>query len=486
MTLRARLTAYYTLFFAAALLILGTGLYLLVRQLLLQSVLDELAVGSALVQQATTVQRQQAYPPSSVDLVRLRPPTLHDVETPELYVQIVDRDGTPIARSPNLLSDTLPLAPDDRQRALTGQRISTIERVGSTRVLSLLTPLRIAGTPAGVIQVAQSLRQIDRTLTVLLWALIGGGLITLLAAARGGLWLTRAALQPIDHVSATAERILHTDDLRQRVPEVATADELGRLTRTINALLTRMEQSFTAQRRFTADVAHELRTPLAAMRGNLEVLRRGAIDDPHMRHESLHDIEREVERLTRMANDLLLLAQADAHLPLRQEHVPLDELAVEVYRELRPLAEDHRMVLDLQDQLAVLGDRDRLKQALINLVTNALHHTPAGSTITLRLQRNGDHARLAVIDTGPGIAPELQATIFERFVRGDRSRARGGAGLGLAIVKWIAEAHNGKVWVRSQPGQGSTFALELPLPDNTATSVGDQAVHPPNAHTTSA
>lgn len=463
MTLRARLTAYYTLFFAVALLILGVGLYLLVRQILLQSVVEELEVGSALVLQAYTANSDIVRDPTGLDIVRLRPPDLHDVESPELYVQIVDRDGMPIARSSNLQADALPLDAADRQRALTGRPISAVERVGSTRVLSLLTPLTLDGVPVGVIQVAQSLRQVDRALTVLLWVLIGGGLVTLLAAARGGLWLTRAALEPIDRVSATAAGILRAADLHRRVPEVTAEDELGRLTRTINALLARLEQVFATQQQFIADVAHELRTPLAAMRGNLEILRRGAIDDPVMRQESLHDIERETLRLTRMANDLLLLAQADAGMALRAERVPLDELLVEVYRELRPLAEGRALTLDIQDQLVVTGDRDRLKQALINLLANAFQHTPPRSAITLGLRRAGDRAVLSVTDTGPGIPPALQATIFDRFVRGDPARGQGSAGLGLSIVRWVAEAHSGAARVHSEPGRGSAFMIELPL-----------------------
>ncbi len=477
MTLRARLTAYYTLFFAVALLILGVGLYLLVRQLLLQSVVEELEVGSALVLQAYAADSDIVRDPTGLDIVRLRPPDLHDVESPELYVQIVDRDGVPIARSSNLQADALPLAPVDRQRALAGRQVRVVAWVGSARVLSLLTPLTIDGVPVGVIQVAQSLRQVDRALTVLLWVLIGGGFITLLAAARGGLWLTRAALEPIDRVSATAAGILRAADLHRRVPEVTAEDELGRLTRTINELLARLEQVFASQQQFIADVAHELRTPLAAMRGNLEILRRGAIDDPGMRQESLHDIERETLRLTRMANDLLLLAQADTGMALRTERVPLDELVVEVYRELRPLAEGRALTLDLQDQLAVTGDRDRLKQALINLVANALQHTPPHSAITLGLWRADDRAVLSVADTGPGIPPELQATIFDRFVRGDRSRGQGGAGLGLSIVRWVAEAHGGATRVRSEPGCGSIFTIELPLAPNEAPTSRDPAAN---------
>src|ERR671932_362604 len=143
--------------------------------------------------------------------------------------------------------------------------------------------------------------------------------------------------------------------------------------------------------------------------------------DPSMLAESLEDIESEVLRLTRMANDLLVLAQADAGMPIRLANVQLDEVVLEVYRELRPLARDVQWRIDLQDQVAILGDRDRLKQALLNLCANALQHTPAGGSATLSLYREADQVVLAVADTGPGIPPDQQTAIFERFYRGDRS-----------------------------------------------------------------
>lgn len=477
MTLRARLTTYYTIFFAVAMLLLGVGLYLLVRELLLDSVVDELRVGSSLALQAYAIDSQIVTDPRGVQVVQLRPPDLRTIEAPALYVQIAADDGSVLARSTSLGSDTLPLQETAREAVLAGREVTTIEQIGATRVLSLMVPLRVDDNTVGVVQVAQSLRQIDRALNALLGALIIGGLVALLAAARGSLWLAEAALQPIDQVSATAAGILRAEDLHQRVPDVPAHDELGRLTRTINDLLARMDRVFTAQQRFTADVAHELRTPLTAMRGNLEILRRGAANDPAMLDESLADMEREVQRLTRMANDLLLLAQADAGVPLRMTTVQLDEVLVEVYRDLRSLA-DARLRLDLRDQLAVHADRDRIKQAVINLVANALQHTPADRGVTLRLQRGDESALISVQDTGPGIPQEQQAVLFDRFFRGDTARPRGGAGLGLAIARWVADAHGGAISLDSQPGRGSTFTIALPLQPTAAESEHTAPIQP--------
>jgi heavy metal sensor kinase len=326
-------------------------------------------------------------------------------------------------------------------------------------------PLKFRGEVIGVLQVARPLTETDRALSLLLYALLGGGAVVLLAAARGGAWLTRAALRPIDQITSTAQSIVSAEDLSRRVSVPPAQDELQRLTITINDLLGRLEGLFSAQRRFVADVSHELRTPLAAMRGNLEVLDRGAARDPALLAESLADMRQEVTRLIRMVNDLLLLAQSEAGLQLRREPVELDTLLLEVHRELRPLANGVQLRIGEEDQIVVVGDRDRIKQALLNLGVNALQHTPPDGAVTLSLTSAGGMACLSVRDTGSGIAPAELGRIFDRFYRSDpaRNRNSGGAGLGLAIVKWIVEAHGGQVSVASAPGEGSTFTLMFPL-----------------------
>jgi two-component system, OmpR family, sensor kinase len=299
----------------------------------------------------------------------------------------------------------------------------------------------------------------------------------LLTAARGGAWLTRAAFKPIDEVTRTAQSIVSAEDLSRRVPVPPAQDELQRLTVTVNDLLARLEGLFSAQRRFVADVSHELRTPLAAMQGNLEVLDRGAARDPELLAESLSDMRREVARLIRMANDLLLLAQSESGVQLRDEPIELDTLLLEVHRELRALAGDVQLRLGHEDQIVVQGDRDRVKQALLNLGVNALQHTPPGGMVTLGIARHDGYAALMVTDSGQGIGANDLPHIFDRFYRADRSRSRhqGGAGLGLAIVKWVAEAHHGHVEVTSTPGAGSQFRLLLPLGERNDTTL--QFVH---------
>lgn len=468
MSLRTRLALGYGAFFALVLALTTLGSYLLVRQALLSQARDELRVGADLVlagfAQSSTLPADYFRDPAVFDALLAE--QIEGLERSPLYVQAFGNDGTLLAASPNLRGQVLPLSQEVVQAALRGEPLEQVESLGTARVLGHLLPLELNGQPVGVLHVATSLQAIDRTLTILLLSTLVGDGIALLAALRGGAWLARGALAPVDAVVQTTRQIVRADDLHRRVPEVATDDEIGRLTRTINELLARLETLFTQQQRFIADVSHELRTPLTAMRGNLELLRGSMANDPQLRDESLADMDHEVQRLTRMANDLLLLAQAEAGVALPMAPVALDDLLLEVYREFQPLAHHLTLRVDIAAQLAVTGDRDRLKQALLNLGANALQHTPAGGSVTLTLGTEGGWACIAVRDTGTGIAPEALPQLFERFYRADKARLRhrSGAGLGLAIVKWVAEAHGGQVLVESVLGQGSTFTLRLPLP----------------------
>ncbi|GAB4208025.1 MAG: HAMP domain-containing sensor histidine kinase [Roseiflexaceae bacterium] len=467
--LRTRLAIAYVGFFAVALVALGFGLYLIVRQSLIGGVDSDLDRTAVLIQKNFEAVNRDVLPIRFRDdliLLVLRAPSVNEFSVTNIVVQIYEKREI-IQGSINPRSNlTEPLGVDRALlvHALGKQPSRRSFTVGDVHLRESIVPLTFRGEVVGVLQIARPLTETDRALQLLLYALMGGGVIVLLAAARGGAWLTRAALRPIDEITRTAQSIVGAEDLSRRVPVPPVQDELQRLTITINDLLGRLEGLFSAQRRFVADVSHELRTPLAAMRGNLEVLDRGAARDPSLLAESLTDMRQEVNRLIRMVNDLLLLAQSEAGVQLRREPVELDTLLLEVHRELRPLAGGVQLRLGEEDQAVVVGDRDRIKQALLNLGINALQHTPPGGVVTLGLSSGAGGARLSVGDTGSGIAAEDLPHIFERFYRADRARNHnsGGAGLGLPIVKWIAEAHGGQVLVESTPGQGSTFTLLLP------------------------
>jgi signal transduction histidine kinase len=305
---------------------------------------------------------------------------------------------------------------------------------------------------------------VDATLRSVAGLLAGGTLLAVLLAALVGYALARRALRPVDQVTQAALHITQAEDLGRRLPAPVVQDEVGRLSATFNEMLGRLDDLFRAQQHLVADVSHELRTPLATIQGNLDLLRRGALEDADARREAIGSIEAEVNAMSRLVADLLLLAQADAGLKLELQPVELDTLLLEAYRHAQSHAQGVKVRLGDEDQALVMGDADRLRQLLRNLVDNALKYTPAGE-VTLSLLCEAGWVRVSVADTGIGIAPEDIPHIFERFYRSDkaRTRGRGGAGLGLSIAKWIAEAHNGRIAVESQAGSGSVFTVWLPL-----------------------
>jgi len=320
----------------------------------------------------------------------------------------------------------------------------------------------------GVIQAATSLAVVDATQDALLVVLFVGAGLSMLVAWFAGWVSTRQALAPLDDVTKVALQITRADDLSRRIPyKGPPEDEVGQLIRAFNQTLGRLENLFNTQRRFLADVGHELRTPLTVIRGNVDLMRRMNCMDS----EAMESINSEVDRLSRMVGDLLLLAQAESgKLPLDRRLVELDTLLLEVLQQMRVLARDRlKLRLGEIDQVLVCGDHDRLKQVLVNLIGNAIKYTPDGGEVILGLGKENDRARLTVSDTGPGIPQEDLPYIFERFYRAEKSRTRQkdgkGFGLGLSIAYWIVRNHNGLIEVTSSSEKGTTFCVWLPLAD---------------------
>ena len=274
--------------------------------------------------------------------------------------------------------------------------------------------------------------------------------------------LTPGLFKPLEDIATVARQITRADDLSRRVPYANRPDEIGDLARAFNQTLERLERLFRTQQRLLADVSHELRTPLTAIRGNLDLMSRMGEADP----ESMAAIQAEIERMTRLVGDLLLLARADSGgLPLERQVVELDSVLFEVYRQVRMMDAPVFIELVEVDQAIVMGDIDRLKQLFINLVENAIKYTPPGGEVQLSLSKKAGWAQLEITDNGIGIPAENLPHIFDRFYRVDkaRTRAQGGSGLGLSIAQWIAQAHGGAIRVTSTVGEGSTFTVTLPL-----------------------
>lgn len=290
--------------------------------------------------------------------------------------------------------------------------------------------------------------------------------VLLLAAGLAGFFFAHKALAPIAAMTAQAE-LISARNLHERLPIKNAKDELGQLARVFNQLLNRLEASFDRMRAFTADASHELRTPLAIIRGEAEIALAQA-RTPAEYQETLAVIQDEAGHVAGLVEDLLALARADGgQRKLQLEALYLNDLVEESCRAVKILAQKRQVTLKYAhtEDIPLRGDTELLRRMVINLLDNALKYTPSGGTVQVQLARNCTHVELQIADTGMGIPAEAATQVFERFYRVDKARTRtdGGSGLGLAIVKWIAEAHQGSIKLDSQPGQGSTFRVSLPL-----------------------
>jgi two-component system, OmpR family, sensor kinase len=315
--------------------------------------------------------------------------------------------------------------------------------------------------PGYVLLIAAPLSSEGNTLHRLLLVELLVTAAVLLAMVVLSLWIVRIGLRPLRAIEATADEIT-AGDLSHRVEVANEHTEVGHVATALNTMLSRIEASDLRLRRFVADASHELRTPLAAVRAYAELFSRGAANHPDDLARSMSGITREAERMSVLVEDLLLLARLDEGRPLEREPVQLDELVHEAVDAARALDPERSLELEAEP-VTVLGDRDRLRQIVDNLLSNVRSHTPPGTPAGVRVRREGDRAVIEVEDSGPGLTPEELERIFERFYRADasRSRASGGVGLGLSIVAAVARAHGGRVSAGSD-GSGATFRIELP------------------------
>ena len=334
------------------------------------------------------------------------------------------------------------------------------------RALAQLLP-----TGLGSVIVADSLEKVDKTLSQLRFLFLMLGIIALTAIALAARWIIALGLRPLEAVEDTAEAIA-SGDLSARLPAAKPDTEVGRLTTSLNTMLARIEESFTARvesenklRRFVADASHELRTPLTAIRGFAELHRQGAVVGEEKTKELINRIEKESVRMSSLVEDLLLLARLDQSRELAKEPVDLNTLITEAVASARAAGPNHPIEIKLEaSEIFVLGDSQRIHQVIANLLANARTHTPNGTEISITAMQGVSETTIAVSDKGPGLSKADQDRIFERFYRADPSRVRNsgeGSGLGLSIVDAVMKAHGGYVSVQSEVGRGATFTLHF-------------------------
>ena len=459
-SIRTRLTLWYTGLLLVILVVIGGLAYHVLSWSLLQDV-DASLVAVAHVVANTGYAGRDPF-------AGLGPDALGEILPPELYekfFQFLGPQGQLGSRSPSLRNRSLPLSDRARRHAAAGARtLETVTLAGGERIRLLTVPIPEAGRPTSLVQVGMAMERVEGALAryrqiVLALVPLGVGL-----AAVGGALIARTALAPVDEISRRARRIT-AEDLEQRLPLTGAGDELDYLAETLNGMLARLEAAFAEMRRFSADAAHELRTPLTALKGSIEVALRAHRSEVEYRQVLRAALE-DVDRLVRLAEDLLLLSRSAAGGAGPGPAVELEPIVLEALELGTRLAQGTGVSVRLGEAapVAVRGEAAALRRAVVNLVENAVKYTPAGGTVTLSLARADGHALIAVEDTGIGLDAGDAERIFEPFVRLDaaRSRETGGSGLGLAIARSIAAAHGGTIAVESKPTAGSRFTLRLP------------------------
>jgi signal transduction histidine kinase len=449
MSIRLRLTIWYSSILLLTLIIFSVALYFTQQQV----TLSELRV--------TLKNETQRLLASNI----LLPDTRYGTQT---YVQTLDLDGRITGQTKNLGDGHLPLTPAGLTAVADGQQVYETASVNGENLLIYSKTIRSIPRPM-IVQVARSLEGLEQSLNTLRKIVIIGTSIATVLAFGVGWMLAGFALRPIDRITQTAQAIGADRDFSQRVSYTGPLDEIGRLATTLNEMLGALQAAYIqeahalqAQRRFVADASHELRTPLTTVRGNIGLLQR----DPPISNEDrvavLADMVDESERMSRLVNDLLVLARADAGRPLRSEPVAIQPLIEEMCRKARLLSPKHTIRCGNVPPAAIIGDSDALKQVLLILIDNAIKFTPPTGSIELTAAVHDERVTISVRDTGVGISPAALPHIFERFYRGDASRTGSGAGLGLAIAKTLVEGQQGAISVASAAGQGSTFTVSLP------------------------
>jgi two-component system OmpR family sensor kinase len=347
-----------------------------------------------------------------------------------------------------------------------GSEPFTVEAPGADfRVATAVLPSSL-----GSVIVAQSLDDFDKTTHRIgvIFLIIGG--IVLLFIAFASRQVIKLSMKPLEKIEATAEKIA-AGDLSARLENFEPDTEVGRLSTSLNQMLSRIEESFAARtqsesklRRFVADASHELRTPLTSIRGFAELHRQGAVPEGEKTKELIARIEKESLRMGSLVEDLLMLARMDQSRELVMEDVDLSNLVKEAVLSAQAAGAAHPITADITDNIHTQGDADKIYQVVTNLLANARAHTPAGTQIHVATFSNDSGSFITVADNGPGLSEKDQLHIFERFYRVDTSRQRSsndGSGLGLSIVDEVMKAHGGEVSVASQPGNGATFTLHF-------------------------
>lgn len=464
-TVRARLTLWYVSALALILILFGVTVYIMLSRALHRRVDHALSSTVEISITSLTHDTQEGQSPQSA-----AQSTAAELSHPQQAMMIFDDKEELLATHPGEKELRIQL-PDRSAIPDADVYLYTISDGGNPTENHRIAVRRVAIPPAGtryIIVASQPLRPVEDELDSLREILYFATPVVLLLAGFGGWFLARQGLAPVTAMARSARQI-GAGSLDQQLPVVNPRDELGQLATTFNDLLGRLNAAFEEQRRFMADASHELRNPLSVMSTAAGVTLKKEHRAEEEYREALQIVAEQTRRLSRIVNDMFMLARADSgQYPLRKRPLYLNDLLEEVARAGMVLAGDRSASVELANvsEAVFHGDEDLLRQMLLNLVDNAVKFTPDHGTVTLGLERREHEYVLSVADTGPGIPAEARRHIFERFYRADKTRSRsedGGAGLGLAIAKWIARAHDGDIELGNSGETGTKLVVRLPF-----------------------
>jgi two-component system, OmpR family, sensor kinase len=383
----------------------------------------------------------------------------------ELYVARIDSAETrDVVVTPASAGDRAPVASSASDPVMVPGGPAPLRTVASVNGGSRWRTLVIATPRDGErIQLGVSLDRIDSTTRRLGWSLLGAGLAVALTMGLGGWWIARLGLRPIGEVTAVADAIA-AGERDRRASEAHPGTEAARLARAVNMMLDERNAAESQLRQFVADASHELRTPVAAIRGFSDLHRQGGLDDDATLADAMRRIGQEAHRMGGLVDDLLLLARLDQGRPLERAPVDLSNLIADAVLDASATHPSRPVMMSVQPGLCVIGDEARLRQVLANLVTNALVHGGGEASVTITARATGGTCAIDVIDDGPGMDTDAADHAFDRFWRGEvaRTRRRAGSGLGLSIVRAIVEAHDGRITLETSPARGTLVRVVLP------------------------
>lgn len=463
LTIRTKLTLWYTSLLALSLIASVVFLYIAVERAMIA------AADARLNFLAETMARTIIKPhaalilPENFDILMEK---FFGLKTSGNYIQIMDELGNIKSRSTTLAGFHLPLSSKAIRNAKENKfTYETVDYIGRQPLRIITYPVTADNRLKYVIQIGTSIESVQSTLNDIIYIFYLIIPVVIILATIVGFILASRALLPVNEITMLARKI-EAENLNERIATFGTGDEIDKLAETFNDMIARLETSFKSIKQFTSDASHELRTPLAILKGETEVALKSCSSMLGFRDVLKSNLE-EVNRMSQIVNNLLIIAKTDMKIELEFEDVRLDEIIDEKFRQTRHIADEKGIAIKLlkNEEIIIKGDPLQLRQLILNLIENAVKYTPEKGNVAISLEEYEGNALIKISDTGVGIANEDMPHIFDRFYRVDKGRARaeGGTGLGLSICKEIAASHGGRIEVKSEIGKGSMFMVYIPM-----------------------